>query len=469
MPAAGDLSGRSEEYHGLPENPFVPVAGSEPSTFSIDVDTASWTNIRRIVGEGRLPHRDAVRIEEMLNAFRYDDAPPRDGAPFAVSAEVHPAPWNREHRLVRIGLRAKDVDLADAPPANLVFLIDVSGSMADELKLPLVKRCLRLMVDRLREQDKVSLVTYAGVSGLVLEATPGSQKAAILAAIDRLGAGGSTNGAAGIHEAYAAALRHFVKGGINRVLLCTDGDFNVGISTRESLGDLIAAKRETGVFLSVMGFGRGNLADARMQELAEKGNGQAAYIDTFGEGRRVFAEQLTGTLLTVAKDVKIQVEFNAGQAESARLIGYESRMLAAKDFRDDAKDAGEIGAGHQVVALYEVVPAAAASGTSLCTIRLRFKPADGETSSGFECDLDAAGTGKPSAEFDFACAIAACGMLLKDSAHRGTANWGMVQELAEGGIGGDRSGARREFVSIVREMRRIATPQQHVTAPERDR
>ncbi|NUN50344.1 MAG: VWA domain-containing protein, partial [Candidatus Brocadiae bacterium] len=467
----------AEEYASLQDNPFLRV-GQEPlSTFSIDVDTASYANVRRFLASGQVPPADAVRVEELVNYFRYDYEPPRDGAPFSVQVEAHKAPWAPKHHLVRIGLRAIDVSIADAPASNLVFLVDVSGSMGEENKLPLVKRSLRLLVEQMRRQDSLSLVTYAGQSGLLLPPTPGDRKAEILEAIDRMGAGGSTNGAAGIQEAYRVAQENMREGGINRVLLCTDGDFNVGASSEGELSRLIEEKRASGVFLSVLGFGRGNYADARMQALAQKGNGNAAYIDSFSEAKKVLVEQATGTLLTIAKDVKIQIEFNPAHVAGYRLIGYENRMLQAQDFNDDTKDAGEIGAGHSVTALYEVIPAGVEvpggdvdplkyqkppvvegnPSAELFTVKLRYKKPDGDVSEKIEVPYTpAAAEVEPSADFHFASSVAAFGMLLRNSPHKGTANWGLVEELGKGGLGRDPEGWRKEFVELVKTARGLA-------------
>ncbi|MBI2922375.1 MAG: VWA domain-containing protein [Planctomycetes bacterium] len=469
-PATGD------EYARAEEDRFFRVADAPLSTFSIDVDTASYSNVRRFLAEGHLPPPGAVRIEEMLNSFRYDYPAPEGDRPFSVCVEEHAAPWAPGHRLVRIGLRGREADFAQAPAANLVFLVDVSGSMSSPDRLPLVKASLRLLVERLRAQDRISVVVYAGSSGLALPATGGNRKEEILAAIDRLQSGGSTNGAEGIELAYQTASENFVKGGINRVILCTDGDFNVGVSSAADLASLIEEKRKTGVFLSVLGYGRGNYADRRMQELADKGNGNAAYIDSIDQARKMLVEQMTGTLWTIAKDVKIQVEFNPAKVAGYRLIGYENRMLAARDFNDDRKDAGEIGMGHQVTALYEIVPAGqevdiavdplkyqppaqqpapAAPSNETLTVKLRFKKPDGVTSDKIEVPFVApAVENKDTPDFDFAASVAMFGMLLRDSSLRGAANWGLVLELAKGGIGEDVSGERKAFVELARLARK---------------
>ncbi len=463
----------AETYAHREENDFKRVADQPLSTFSIDVDTSSYSNIRRFILNGQLPPRDAVRIEEMLNYFRYDYAAPADGKPFSAAVESHAAPWSPRHRLVRIGLRARDVDFSLAPAANLVFLVDVSGSMEQANKLPLVKQSLRMLVKRMRSQDKVALVTYAGTTGIALRSTSGADKSTIETAIQRMAADGSTNGAAGIQLAYEVAQANFVKGGINRVILCTDGDWNVGVTSDADLGTLIAEKRSTGVFLSVLGYGMGNYQDAKAQELAEKGNGNAAYIDSVEEAHKVLVRQMTGTLLTVAKDVKIQVEFNPAKVAGYRLVGYESRMLAARDFNDDRKDAGEMGAGHQVTALYEIVPVGVEDGSiavdplkyqkpgiakespELLTVKLRYKEPESDVSEKFEVPF-VERQSQPSEDFDFATAVAMSGMLLRGSALREGANWGLVVELAKGGLGNDPAGDRAEFVSLMERAGKLS-------------
>ncbi len=476
-PPVMDPAFNTEEYAHIKDNPFFRVADQPLSTFSIDVDTASYANVRRFIHDGRLPPADAVRVEEMVNYFSYDYASPVDGKPFSAAVEVRQAPWAPKHRLARIGIQGKKIELTEAPRANLVFLVDVSGSMQSPDKLPLVKNCLRLLAKQLRVKDTVSIVVYAGSSGLVLPPTPGAAQNAVEQAIDGLEAGGSTNGGAGIELAYKVAQENFVPGGVNRVILCTDGDFNVGVSSEGGLVRLIEEKRKSGVFLSVLGFGTGNYADARMQQLADKGNGNAAYIDTLKEGRKVLVEQATGTLITIAKDVKIQVEFNPAKVAGYRLIGYENRVMANQDFNDDSKDAGEIGAGHQVTALYEIVPAGievpggkvdglkyqtpttssgAASG-ELCTVKMRFKLPDGETSEKFEIAVNDPGSDAVATpEFDFAASVAAFGMVLRNSEHRGQASWNLVLELAKGGLGSDAGGYRAEFVEMVKDARDMA-------------
>ncbi|HTK57059.1 MAG TPA: von Willebrand factor type A domain-containing protein, partial [Gemmatimonadales bacterium] len=348
--------GNTEEYNHIRENGFLPVASSPLSTFSIDVDKASYANVRRFLDQGSLPPADAVRLEEMINYFSYDLPEPRGEHPFSITTDVGTAPWAPEHRLVRVAIQGKRLRGERIPPSNLVFLIDVSGSMSDENKLPLVKRSLRMLVDQLREEDKVTIVVYAGAAGLVLPCTPGTERTRILNAIDNLSAGGSTAGGAGIQLAYRMARQNFVQEGNNRVILATDGDFNVGVSSEGELTRLIEEERRSGVFLTVLGFGTGNYADARMEALADKGNGNYFYVDNIMEGRKVFVEELQGTLFTIAKDVKIQVEFNPAEVAAYRLVGYENRALRNEDFNNDAIDAGELGAGHSVTALYEIIP-----------------------------------------------------------------------------------------------------------------
>ncbi len=469
----------NDRYQRPTDNPWKAVLAEPLSTFSIDVDTASYAIVRRFLGGGSLPPAGAVRIEELINYFDYDYAPPPEGStPFAVHVEIAGCPWNAGHRLARIGLKGREVDFAQRPPGNLVFLLDVSGSMRDENKLPYVKEAMRMLVDRLGENDRVAIVVYAGKSGLVLPSMTADQRQVILSAIDHLEAGGSTNGGEGIRLAYDTATQYLVAGGTNRVILCTDGDFNVGTTSESELVDLIEAKAKGGVFLSVAGFGRGNYNDSTMEKLADKGNGNYAYIDTLAEARKVFVEQLAGTLLTIAKDVKIQVDFNPAKVAGYRLIGYENRTLRAEDFKDDAKDAGEIGAGHEVTALYELVPAGqavpaddvepsryqtpgdlteAAGGSDSITVRLRYKEPDGDVSRPLAgAATDAGGTfDGASADFRWAAAVAQFGLLLRNSKHAGEANWASTREIAQGGVGEDRNGYRAEFLRLVEAAARL--------------
>ena len=480
----------TEAYDRIVDNGFLRAADNPLSTFSIDVDTASYSNVRRFLNQNMLPPKDAVRIEEMVNYFRYDYAPPKADAPgrapFAAHVEVAGCPWAPNHRLVRIGLKGREIPRDKRPPSNLVFLVDVSGSMADENKLPLVKRGLQMLASELTENDRVSIVVYAGSSGMVLPSTPGDQKGTILGAIDALGAGGSTNGAGGITRAYEVAVQNFIKGGVNRVLLCTDGDFNVGVTDPGALTRLIEEKAATGVYLSVLGFGMGNLKDSTMEKLADKGNGNYAYVDTPAEARKVLVEQMSGTLVTIAKDVKAQVEFNPAKVESYRLIGYENRILAREDFNDDKKDAGEIGAGHTVTALYELVPAdggapdqppanappvdalkyqksatVTTGSLELLTVKLRYKEPDGATSKLIEFPITDGGAtyAKASGDFKFAAAVAAFGMILRDSPHKGTATLPAVMELAQEGVGKDEGNYRAEFLNLVQKAKSIKEAQ----------
>jgi Ca-activated chloride channel homolog len=453
-----------EGYAHVSENPFRETRQDALSTFAIDVDSASYANVRRFIEGGSLPPADAVRIEELINYFPYRyPAPPSDD-PVGVTLEVNDCPWNDDTRLARVGLRARDVAPRQRPPSNLVFLIDVSGSMADGNKLPLVKQSLRLLVEALSPRDRVALVVYAGSSGLVLPSMPATERLHILGAIDQLEAGGSTNGGSGIQLAYQVATENFIKGGNNRVLLATDGDFNVGVTSQEDLVRLIRDKARSQVFLTVLGYGMGNLKDATMESLADKGNGNYAYIDTVNEARKVLVEQLTGTLLTVAKDVKLQVEFNPARVAMFRLIGYENRVMRHEEFDDDAKDGGEIGAGHTVTALYEIVPtsrarAATATGPAdLLKVKLRYKRPDGWFSRKLEWIVADRGPRWESApaDFQFAAAVAAFGMILKGSPHRGTADHDLVLRLARAGLGNDPAGYRRAFLDLVTRAKLIA-------------
>ncbi len=469
----------TESYDFIEENPFLRAATAPLSTFSIDVDTASWSLVRRHLNDGHLPPRGAVRIEEMVNYFPYAYAGPDGADPFAVHTEVASCPWQPNHRLVRIGLKGREIDEGTRPAANLVFLIDVSGSMHPADKLPLLIQSMKLLASRLQDRDRVAIAVYAGASGLVLPSTAGSERETVLDALDRLSAGGSTNGGAGIRLAYDVAQRHFIRGGINRVILATDGDFNVGTTNQSDLVDLVKEKAKGGVFLTVLGFGRGNTKDSTMEALADKGNGNYAYVDSLTEGRKVLVEQAGGTLQTIAKDVKIQVEFNPALVAGYRLLGYENRMLAAEDFQDDAKDAGEIGAGHTVTALYEVVPAgqpvptaevdelkysapAAGSGSSeLLTVKLRFKEPDGDVSRPLSFPLVDGGArwSAASEDFRFAAATACLGMVLRGSKHASGASFDTVRELSQDALGADPGGYRHEFIALVEKARTLAGAQ----------
>ena len=454
-----------EQYDRFDDNPFMEVAKQPLSTFAIDVDRASYANVRRFLQQGRTPPRGAVRIEELINYFPYDYPDPDDG-PIAVNAEVAPAPWRREHQLVRIGLQAKRVRVDHLPPSNLVFLIDVSGSMQSADKLPLLKTAFRLLVQQLRPEDRVAIVVYAGRAGVILESTSGARQQRILAAIDGLEAAGSTAGGAGLRRAYAVAAEQFIAGGNNRVILATDGDFNVGESSDEEMVDLIESKRKTGVFLTVLGFGQGNLQDAKMQKLADHGNGNYAYVDNLLEAQKVLVQELGGTLYAVAKDVKVQIEFNPARVAAYRLIGYENRMLAARDFNDDKKDAGEMGAGHSVTALYEIVPAGGGHGApdplryqpasavreptasqELLYVKVRYQAPDGDRSELISLPVTQT-TDDPSTDFRFQAAVAEFGLLLRDSKHKGEAHWSSVVNGAQKSLGTDPGGYRAEFVRL---------------------
>jgi Ca-activated chloride channel family protein len=467
----------TESYDRIRDNPFLRPRDNPLSTFSVDVDRASYTNVRRFIAGGQRPPKDAVRIEEMVNYFSYDYPEPEGRHPFSVTTEVARAPWNERNLLVRIGLQARRLSPASLPPNNLVFLIDVSGSMAGEDRLPLLKESLRLLVRQLREQDRVAIVVYAGAAGLVLPPTHGDQKHVILGALDRLHAGGSTAGGAGIRLAYEVARQHHQRQGNNRVILATDGDFNVGASSDADMERLIEEKRQQGTFLSVLGFGRGNLKDSKMEKLADKGNGNYAYIDNIVEAQKVLVDEMAGTLLTVAKDVKLQVEFNPRRVGSYRLIGYENRMLRKEDFNDDTKDAGEIGAGHSVTALYEIVPLHDDSDRGdvyplryqssprdsykspdrelmeLMYVKLRYKQPDAAASRMLEHAVMMPSRYRASADFRFAAAVAAFGMILRESEYRGHATLDGVLELARESLGDDESGHRAGFVKLVEQVR----------------
>jgi Ca-activated chloride channel family protein len=470
-----------DQYERVFENPFRLVKKYPLSTFSIDVDTASYANVRRyLLQEGRLPPPDAVRIEELVNYFDYDYEGPWDDEPFAAHIEAATCPWTEGHRLVRVALKGQVMESEERPACNLVFLLDVSGSMQSPDKLPLLKQGMKLLAEQIRENDRVAIVVYATAEGLALPSTPGSERREILAALDRLEAGGSTAGAAGIELAYRVAQEHFIEGGVNRVLLCTDGDFNVGTTSTAALERMVEDRAKSGVFLSVLGFGRGNLNDAMMERISNKGNGNYAYIDGITEARKVLVEQAGGTLVTIAKDVKIQIEFNPAHVTAYRLIGYENRILAAEDFNDDKKDAGEIGAGHAVTALYEVVPVgvevniptvdplkyqsdaqqevAVEASDELMTLKIRYKAPDGDTSQLLEFPFVDSGTGfgQASGDFQFASAVAAFGMLLRGSEHKGSATYDAALEIATAARGPDVHGYRAELLEMVRRARELS-------------
>ncbi len=465
----------TEAYGYRKDNAFLRVADNPLSTFSVDVDTASYANVRRFLTQKERPPADAVRIEELVNYFPYRYAPPAGNVPFAASLEVASAPWRPEHRLVRIGLKGREITAAQRPAANLVFLLDVSGSMNEPNKLPLVKQSLRLLVSQLRPDDHVAITVYAGDSGLALPSTSAREQAKILEAIEELTPGGSTNGALGIQLAYDIAKANFIPGGVNRVILATDGDWNVGTTSEGELMRLIAEKAKSGVFLTVLGFGMGNLKDSMLEQLADKGNGNYAYIDTLAEARKTLVEQAGGTLVTIAKDVKIQVEFNPTQVAAYRLIGYENRLLAKEDFHNDKVDAGEIGAGHTVTALYEIVPAGTplpetggkvddlkyqrptgpvpANRAELLTVKIAYKEPAGDVSSTLEFPLTDAGARfeDASPDFKFAAAVAGFGMVLRDSADKGQLTLAKVSEWGRAGLDQDAGGYRAEFLTLVGE------------------
>ncbi len=469
----------TEEYGRINDNPFQMVADEPLATFSADVDTASYANVRRFLTQRTMPPPDAVRIEEMVNYFTYNYEVPNGGAPVRVNAEVAAAPWNTDHRLVRIGIQGERIDWEERAPTNLVFLIDVSGSMNSPDKLPLLREGMKLLVEQLGENDRVAIVVYAGNSGLVLPPTLGDRRQQIIRALDRLQAGGSTNGGAGIQLAYDTAVANFIEGGVNRVILATDGDFNVGVTNNGDLTRLIEEKAESGVFLSVLGFGTGNLNDAGMEALANRGNGNYGYLDSIREARKVLVEQMGGTLITIAKDVKFQVEFNPAEVSAYRLIGYENRVLENQDFNDDAIDAGEIGAGHTVTALFEVVPAGveldvpgvddlryqtapattdiARSSGELLTVKVRYKEPDEDTSLLIDTPVQDAGRSfdEATGDFRFASSVAAFGMLLRNSPYSGDATFDMVLDIADDSRGADPEGYRDEFVDLVRRARAI--------------
>jgi Ca-activated chloride channel family protein len=459
-------------YAAIQENRFRSVSEHPLSTFSIDVDTASYANVRRFLNEGRLPPADAVRIEELINYFKYEYPAPRNGAPVSITTEIAPSPWNENTRIALVGLRSTPIQQNRTPPRNLTFLLDVSGSMTPPNRLPLVKTAMNMLVDTLREEDRVAIVVYAGASGLVLKPTTGDRKAEIHAAIERLQSGGSTNGAAGIQLAYELATDHFIKGGINRVILATDGDFNVGITNRSDLTNLIEEKRGRGIFLSVLGVGDNNLQDATMEMLADKGNGNYSYLDSIQEARRVLIAEAGATLVTVAKDVKLQIEFNPHFVSAYRLIGYENRLLRKEDFNNDQKDAGELGAGHSVTALYEIVPAGQAvpgggvdplkyqateppapparktNATELMNIKVRYKAPEGDTSKLLEFPVTNA-NGRMTPNLGFAAAVAEFGMLLRRSEYKGSATWSHLLSFAREYRGNDPDGYRAEFIRLI--------------------
>lgn len=468
----------TEEYGKFVENRFLTAKDQPLSTFSLDVDAASYSNIRRMINQGLQPQKDAVRIEELINYFSYNYPQPTGDHPVNIITESAVCPWNNKHQLVRIGVKAKEIPSESLPTSNFVFLIDVSGSMDSADKLGLVKSSLKLLSNNLREKDRVAIVVYAGAAGVVLPSTAGNDTQKIMDAIENLNAGGSTAGGAGIQLAYKIAEKNLVSNGNNRIILCTDGDFNVGVSNPNELETLIESKRKTGIFLTVLGYGMGNYKDNKLQVLAQKGNGNHAYIDNLQEANKVLVNEFGSTMYTLAKDVKIQVEFNPEFVNAYRLVGYESRLLNKEDFNDDTKDAGELGSGHTVTALYEIIPVgvknpfggvdklkyqlnndiivssqSAKKNTELLTVKLRYKLPKASDSEKLEIPVFAKDIRtNPSADFNFAMSVAMFGQLLKDSDFKGDATYGKVLVFAQKGIGEDKHGYRKEFVRLVESV-----------------
>ena len=471
-----DRYANREEYNHNAENRFKSPVKDSLSTFSIDVDAASYSNIRRFINQGEMPPKDAVRIEEMINYFNYNYPKPTGNDPVRITTEVGICPWNKTHRLVQIGLKAREIENQNLPASNFVFLIDVSGSMFGPTRLELVKSSLRLLVNNLREKDRVAIVTYCGDARVALPSTPGNEKQKIKDALETLTAGGSTAGGAGIKEAYRIAQKNFIAQGNNRIILCTDGDFNVGASSETELENLIESKRKGGIFLTVLGYGMGNYKDNKMQILAQKGNGNHAYIDNIQEANKVLVNEFGSTMYAVAKDVKLQVEFNPAKVQSYRLVGYETRMLNNEDFNDDTKDAGEMGAGHTVTALYEIIPTGisgnipgsidplkyqtetnintqTSNSSELLTVKLRYKTPEEEKSKKIEKSVTDMGKDNVSPDFRFASAVAMFAQLLKDSDFKGEATYDKVIETANKGLSFDPEGYRAEFVRLVQSAK----------------
>lgn len=471
---------KNEEYSQFTENKFQ-LANAEPlSTFSVDVDAASYSNMRRFINRGSLPEKDAIRIEELVNYFSYNYPEPTGTDPVKISTEVGICPWNSQNRLVKIGLKARNIAGDNLPASNFVFLIDVSGSMYGATRLDLVKSSLKLLVNNLREKDRVAIVVYAGAAGEVLPSTPGSNKQKIKEALENLSAGGSTAGGAGIQLAYKIAKKNLIKNGNNRIILCTDGDFNVGVSNNDGLQKLIEEERKSGVFLSILGYGMGNYKDNKMQTLAQAGNGNHAYIDNLQEANKVLVNEFGATMYTVAKDVKLQIEFNPSKVQAYRLVGYETRLLNKEDFNDDTKDAGEMGAGHTVTAFYEVIPVGVKSNLignvdplkyqkeiktdlpsyglhpDLLTVKLRYKQPNSDTSKKIEVPLIDNNGDNVSDDFRFASAVAMFGQLMKDSQYKGTGSYDKAIALAQKGYSSDEQGYRREFVRLIETAKGLA-------------
>ncbi len=470
----------TEEYDAIEENIFREALKNPLSTFSIDVDAASYSNVRRFINNGQRPPKDAVRIEELINYFDYNYAQPKGDDPFAIHTEISSAPWNTKHKLVHIALQGKTIPTEKLPPSNLVFLIDVSGSMEDPNKLPLLKTSFKMLVEQLRPQDHIAIVVYAGAAGLVLEPTAGNEKRKILDALDQLQAGGSTAGGAGLTLAYAVAKKHLKPNGNNRIILATDGDFNIGESSNASMERLIEDKRKDGIFLTVLGYGMGNYKDSKMEILADKGNGNYAYIDNLTEARKVLVNEFGGTLFTIAKDVKLQIEFNPAKVKAYRLIGYENRMLKSEDFNNDKKDAGELGSGHTVTALYEIIPSGAESeffkiddlkyqknlsqasvsnSRELLTVKFRYKNPSEEISRLLVHAVNESNSmlSKTSENFRWSASVAAFGMLLRDSEHVKNFTYDEVIQLAQGAKGEDKEGYRIEFINMVKSFGSVAS------------
>lgn len=465
----------AETYKEIKENPFVAVAQQPVTTFSADVDRAAYANVRRIIGYGQIPPKDAVRIEEMVNYFDYDYPAPEEGSasPLRVSPELAPAPWNPNHLLLRIGLQAKKIDLAKAPPSNIVFLIDVSGSMDEENKLPLLKSSFKMLLGQLRPDDKIAIVTYANGTKVALPSTSVKDKEKIIKVLDNLYASGGTSGGRGIQLAYEQAQKSFIKNGNNRIILATDGDFNIGINNTTDLEKFIKKQRESGIYMSVLGFGIGNYRDDMAETIADKGNGNYAYIDNITEAKKVLVNELSGTLFAVAKDVKLQLEFNPKYVKEYKLIGYENRMLANEDFTNDKKDAGEIGAGHTVTALYELVPSDGkvaqslryqsqelnekGKGNELGFLKIRYKDPKVKDTKSVEITeplvFNKKALKETSTDYRFAASVAEFGILLRDNSNKANATYDQVIELAEGAIGKDPEGYRKEFVRLVKSVK----------------
>ncbi len=473
----------NEEYSQFAENKFR-MAKEEPlSTFSVDVDAASYSNMRRFINRGAIPNKDAIRIEELINYFSYDYPEPAGNSPVRLMTEVGACPWNTQNRLVKVGLKARDIASDNLPASNFVFLIDVSGSMEGPTRLDLVKSSLKLLVNNLREKDRVAIVVYSGAAGEVLPSTSGANSQKIKEALESLSAGGSTAGGAGIQLAYKIARQNFIKNGNNRIILCTDGDFNVGVSSNDGLQTLIENERKSGVFLSILGYGMGNYKDSKMQTLAQAGNGNHAYIDNLQEANKVLVNEFGSTMYTVAKDVKLQVEFNPARVQAYRLVGYETRLLNKEDFNDDTKDAGEMGAGHTVTALYEIIPVGVKSNLvgnvdplkyqnedkpsgkgsftaiahpDLLTVKMRYKEPNSDTSKKIEMPLIDDNQNNVSDDFRFAAAVAMFGQVMKNSSFKGDGTYDKAIALAQSGYGNDKQGYRREFVRLMETAKGLA-------------